>query len=165
MSGSYQSDSHLMACFITREMHRSSYVKNSRYWYPYFFQSMSASIPSDSYPWYTSSHEKCLGLPINISQHARKAWDNGAHTFSKVYLVLFHQISILWYALLPGKCIILSINFSQHVKCSKAQPMGENWNIDTHTFSRSVAILFHKISTLWYSKSRDKCSSFPMNFS
>ena len=43
--------------------------------------------------------------------------------------------------------------------------MGENWNIDTHTFSRSVAILFHKISTLWYSKSRDKCSSFPMNFS
>ena len=33
-------------------------------------------------------------------------------------------------------------------KCSKAHPMGETWNIDTHTFSQSMAIPFNEISTL-----------------
>ena len=45
-------------------------------------------------------------------------------------------------------------------KCSKAHPMGENWNIDTHTFSQSMAILFREISTLWYSTSHEKCLGF-----
>ena len=45
-------------------------------------------------------------------------------------------------------------------KCSKAHPMGENWNIGTHTFSQSMAILFREISTLWYSTSHEKCLGF-----
>ena len=45
-------------------------------------------------------------------------------------------------------------------KCSKAHPMGENWNIDTHTFSLSMTILSREISTLWYCTSHEKCLGF-----
>ena len=34
-------------------------------------------------------------------------------------------------------------------KCSKSYPMGENWNIDTHNFYKSIAIAFHERFTLY----------------
>ena len=149
-----------------------SYGKSLGNWYPYFSQSIGAFIPSDSYPmvhfitwkmhWTSKSHVmgKC-----SKTHPAERVWDIGTNTFRKVRAVLFHQISILWYVLSYEKCLAFSVNFSQHVKMQHSPSHGENWNIDAHTFSESMAIPFLEISTLWYSTLHEKCLGFLTSFS
>ena len=42
--------------------------------------------------------------------------------------------------------------------------MGENWNIDTRTFSQNIDFPFHEIPTLWHFAPLEICLDFPVNF-
>ena len=79
------------------------------------------------------------------------AWEIGTHTLPKIWVLFFHQISIL--------CCTLS----RMKKCSKMHPVWETWILDIHTLVRLP--FFQQISALWYSTSRQKCMGFPINFS
>ena len=99
-----------------------------------------------------------------------RLWDISTYTSLKIPVVLsvviFHQISILWYTFYRmGNVLFFQSIFNSTGKCSKAHPEGENWNIDTHTVPKSMAIPFHEISILWCSTSHETCLDFPMNFS
>ena len=94
-----------------------------------------------------------------------ETWDINIHTtFPKVWLFLFHQILTLWHFTSHEKWMGCPINFFNTGKSSKICPMGRTWNIDNHTFPRVWLILFHRISTLWYSTSHEKCMDFSINF-
>ena len=109
-----------------------SYGKSLENWYPYFYQSVGASFPSDSYPMVYSITWKIHGAshqyPIALENTAKCILQGQPGSwflnFPKVWVVFFHQIPILWYALWHGKCMTFSINFSQHEKMQQSLPHG-----------------------------------------
>ena len=79
--------------------------------------------------WYTL-YVKFVGFPINFAQHGKmqqihktgRAREIGTHFFLNVWVLFFHQISILWYTLPHGKCMAFPINFYQHKKMQQNPP-------------------------------------------
>ena len=122
---------------------------------------MGGSIPSDSYPMKYFITWKIIGAP---HQYPIASENAAKHILREEPRTLVPILRFPSCGMLYRKGIVFQSVSDSMGKYSKAHPIGENWNLDTHTFSKTMVISFHEISTLWYSKSDEKCLGFPMNF-